>query len=58
MARQAYAHLVPLMLEMQADGASLRQIAEALNGQDHQTRRGKGWSKTQVKRVLDRLKTG
>jgi hypothetical protein len=55
-ARDAYNHLIPVMLELQAAGRSLRQIAEALNAQDHKTRRGKSWSKTQVKRVLDRIR--
>ena len=44
------------MLELQAAGRSLREIAEALNAQDHKTRREKAWSKTQVKRVLDRVR--
>jgi DNA invertase Pin-like site-specific DNA recombinase len=55
-ARDAYAHLIPVMLELQAAGKSLHQIAEALNAQDHKTRREKAWSKTQVKRVLDRVR--
>jgi DNA invertase Pin-like site-specific DNA recombinase len=57
-AREAYAHLIPVMLELQAAGRSLREIAEALNAQEHGTRRGKLWNKTQVKRVLDRVRLG
>jgi DNA invertase Pin-like site-specific DNA recombinase len=55
-AREAYAHLIPVMLELQAAGKSLREIAAALNAQDHKTRREKNWGKTQVKRVLDRVR--
>ncbi|MHB1787709.1 MAG: recombinase family protein [Acidimicrobiales bacterium] len=39
---------------LQAAGRSLGQIAENLNDQEHKTRREKRWSKSQVKRVLDR----
>jgi hypothetical protein len=53
-ARDAYAHLIPTMLELPAAGRSLAQIAEDLNDQGHRTRREKRWSKTQVRRVLDR----
>lgn len=56
-ARDAYAHLIPTMLELQAAGRSLSQIAADLNDQGHTTRREKRWSKTQVKRVLDRLRS-
>lgn len=55
-ARDAYAHLIPTMLELQAAGRSLAQIAADLNVQGHKTRREKRWSKTQVKRVLDRVR--
>jgi Recombinase len=55
-AREAYPHLIPIMLELQATGKSLREIAEALNAQEHGTRRGKAWSKTQVQRVHDRAR--
>ncbi len=56
-ARDAYAHLIPTMLELQAAGRSLAQIAEDLNDQGHKTRRDRRWSKTQVRRVLDRVRT-
>ena len=55
-ARDAYTHLIPTMLELQAAGRSLAQIAADLNDQGHKTRREKRWSKTQVKRVLDRVR--
>jgi len=55
-ARDVYAHLIPTMLELQAAGRSLAQIAENLNDQGHKTRRDKRWSKTQVRRVLDRVR--
>ena len=38
------------------EGRSLGQIAEDLNDQGHKTRRERRWSKTQVKRVLDRVR--
>jgi hypothetical protein len=44
------------MLELQAAGKWLRSIAAAPNGQDQKTRREKAWSKTQIKRFLDRLR--
>jgi hypothetical protein len=55
-ARDAYAHLIPTMLELQAAGRSLSQIADDLNDQGHKTRRDKRWSKTQVRRILDRAR--
>jgi Recombinase len=55
-ARDAYAHLIPTMLELQAAGRSLAQIAADLNDQGHKTRRERRWSKTRVKRVLDRVR--
>jgi hypothetical protein len=55
-ARDAYAHLISTMLEFQAAGRSLAQIADDLNDQGHKTRRERRWSKTQVKRVLDRVR--
>ena len=45
------------MLELQAAGRSLGQIAADLNDQGHKTRRERRWSKTQVKRVLDRVRS-
>jgi hypothetical protein len=56
-ARDAYAHLIPTMLELQAAGRSLARIAAVLNDQGHKTRRERRWSKSRVKRVLDRVRT-
>jgi hypothetical protein len=53
-ARDDYAHLIPTMLELRAAGRSLAQVAADLNDQGHETRREKHWSKTQVRRMLDR----
>lgn len=55
-AREAYAQLIPTMLELRAAGRSLARIAADLNDQGHRTRREKRWSKTQIKRVLDRVR--
>ena len=41
---------------MKAQGASLGRIAAHLNAEGYVTRRGKSWSPTQVKRVLDRIR--
>jgi DNA invertase Pin-like site-specific DNA recombinase len=41
--------------ELQASGASLREIAAALNARKIPTARGGEWSAVQVKRVLDRV---
>jgi hypothetical protein len=41
---------------MKAQGASLGRIAAQLNAEGYVTRRGKSWSPTQVKRVLDRIR--
>lgn len=53
-AKDAYADLLPRMKQLQQEGSSLREIAEALNADGHTTRRGKAWNQVQVKRVLDR----
>jgi hypothetical protein len=42
----------PVIREIQATGASLRQIAAALNDRHIPTARGSGWTATQVLRVL------
>jgi DNA invertase Pin-like site-specific DNA recombinase len=52
---EAYADLVPFMLDQKAAGLSLAQIADSLNSKGHTTRTGTAWSKVQVKRVLDRV---
>lgn len=53
-AEQAYADLLPTMLEMRANGMTLAAIAERLNSGGHTTRRGKPWNPVQVARVLER----
>ena len=46
--------LLPLILPMKADGASLRQIADGLNRCGVSAPRGGEWSAVAVKRILDR----
>jgi DNA invertase Pin-like site-specific DNA recombinase len=48
------ADLLPLILPMKADGASLRQIADGLNRCGVPAPRGGDWSAVAVKRILDR----
>src|SRR4051812_37288324 len=48
------ADLLPLILPMKADGASLRQIAEGLTHRGIPAPRGGTWSAAAVKRILDR----
>jgi DNA invertase Pin-like site-specific DNA recombinase len=52
----AYVGVAKLMQELKSQGLSLRAIAARLNKKGHKTRRGKPWSPTQVKRVLERAK--
>jgi DNA invertase Pin-like site-specific DNA recombinase len=49
---EAYEDLIPMIRDLQADGKSLRQIADALNADGHTTRRGRPWNPMQVRRVL------
>ena len=53
-ARQEYADLRPRIREMRESGLSLRKIAEALNAEGHQTRRGAAFTSVQVQRILAR----
>ena len=46
-----------LITPLRRDGMSLQHIARHLNEQEYPTRKGKRWSATQVKRVLDRMAT-
>ena len=55
---EAYADLAPWMVELRSEGKSLREIAAALNGEGHTTRRGGPWTKMQVSRVLGRSPAG
>jgi DNA invertase Pin-like site-specific DNA recombinase len=48
------ADLLPLILPMKTDGASLRQIADGLNRCGVPAPRGGEWSAVAVKRILDR----
>ena len=50
----AYADLAPLMKELRDAGKPLRAIADELNAQGYETRRGKPWNPMQVRRVLQR----
>lgn len=54
-AREAVADLLPIMTNMRLAGLTLQDIADHLNKEGQTTRRGKEWSATQVKRVLDRV---
>lgn len=50
-----YADLVDDIGKLREGGASLGSIAEHLNNEGHTTRTGAAWSKSQVKRLLDRV---
>lgn len=53
---KAFARKVaPIVQPMRTSGATLADIAEALDGAGISTARGGKWTATQVKRVLDRL---
>jgi DNA invertase Pin-like site-specific DNA recombinase len=52
-ARAAVADLAPMMVELRAEGLSLRAIADRLNADGQTTRRGAAWNPMQVRRVLD-----
>lgn len=55
-AERRAADLAPILAEIQAGGAtSLGQIADALNARGIPAAKGGSWSKTQVRRLLDRL---
>jgi DNA invertase Pin-like site-specific DNA recombinase len=53
-AEQAYSDLAPRMLAMRTEGLTYREIADRLNGEGHETRRHRPWSKVQVMRVVKR----
>jgi hypothetical protein len=42
------------MLELKAEGCSLRAIAERLNNEGLRPKRGEHWQATQVARVIER----
>ncbi len=47
--------LIELIRRHHKSGKSLQQIADWLNRQGYQTKRGQQWKRISVKRVLDRL---
>jgi DNA invertase Pin-like site-specific DNA recombinase len=49
---EAYAHILPTILECKAQGVSLHEIAKRLNAAGEETRSGKNWNPVQVSRVL------
>jgi DNA invertase Pin-like site-specific DNA recombinase len=53
-ADEAYSDLFPVLVEMKANGLSLRDMAGKLNQDGHTTRRGHPWNPVQVSRVLER----
>lgn len=57
-AAEAYADLVPTIVELRDQGLSLRAIAAHLNDEGHATRLETPWSLVQVRRVLSRHWSG
>ena len=53
-AAAAYEEVRPSILSLRVQGLSFQAVANELNRQDHRTRTGKAWNKSQVKRVADR----
>lgn len=49
---KAYVDLLPLIMQLKQEGATLRTIATRLNELGHRTRRGRLWGSGQVYRVL------
>jgi DNA invertase Pin-like site-specific DNA recombinase len=56
LAVEEMADIAEIASGMKAQGASLGKIAAHLNAEGYVTRKGKSWSPTQVKRVLDRIR--
>lgn len=52
-AAESYSDLTPRIADLRKAGRSLREIAAALNGEGHTTRRGRPWNPVQVQRVLE-----
>jgi hypothetical protein len=50
----AYAHLMPIITGMRAEGKPMKAVADALNEMGHTTRTGAPWSNVQILRVLRR----
>lgn len=55
-ARKAFAALLPLIIQLRAQGQSLARIAERLNSDGHRTQQGAVFTAVQIKRILDRAK--
>jgi DNA invertase Pin-like site-specific DNA recombinase len=55
-AKEAYADLVPLMMQLRQEGKTYRGIADHLNQEGYTTRRGKPWNHVQARLVLERGK--
>jgi len=53
-AEQFASNVLPIILPLKAEGASLRKIAEALNARGIATARGGTWAATQVAGILRR----
>jgi DNA invertase Pin-like site-specific DNA recombinase len=53
-ADDAYRDIAPTMRELRDAGKSLQAVADALNEQGYETRRGMPWNPMQVRRVLQR----
>ena len=51
----AYRDLVPMMRQLREAGKTLQTIADELNLQGYETRRGMPWNPMQVRRVLQRV---
>ena len=50
----AYRDLAPVMRQLREAGKTLQAIADELNLQGYETRRGMPWNPMQVRRVLQR----
>jgi DNA invertase Pin-like site-specific DNA recombinase len=55
-AGQFAANVLPIIAPMRAEGASLREIADALNTRRISTARGRTWPTTQVADILRRAR--
>ena len=56
-AREAFADLLPIIEGLRGEGATLKTIADKLNGEGYTTRRGKGFTPIAVQRILLRSST-
>ena len=51
-ADEAYAFLIPIVVELRQSGKSLRGISEALVAKGYTSRTGKAWTPMQIRRIL------